>query len=381
MCATRWSVVLPALILSSLCPSRAAEKFSPGTRYHVKTTTAITVSLPLDGAKGQHLYQTASGAWRELPDAKQTGNTFTFRLSPEQLRGGSTTLVIGKPDWLDLSDQAPPKVTSVTVDGKPSTGTDDIDLGWIDRAPRSVEVQVADERNPIDPSSITVTVNGAIVRPDGRRLRAEVDPAAPKKVRISCTVPDLMADSPHGTTRLTFQCDDFAADAAVCTANLSFTVTRPPEIKLDRPAATSPNGTKVFVDSIHSGYENVECLVDGEIQAPGTTTYGKTWASAETDADHWVCFVLPEPRPISGVAITWANYRNTFWTSRRYDIMTWHGEAWRRALRVQKNPEAQTSKHAFKAQKTDRLLIWVPGSGNHPQRPNLTWITEVAIQP
>lgn len=381
MCPTRWSLVSAASIVSSLCTSPAAEEFSPGARYHVKTTTAITVSLPLGGAKGQHLYQDASGNWRELLGTIQQNNTFTFKLAPGQLRGGSTTLVIGKPDWLDLSDQTPPKTTGVTIDGKTFTGTSDIDLGWIDRAPRSVEVHVADERSPIDPSSIAATVNGATVRPDGRGFRAHVDPADPKKARMLCTVSHLTGDSPHGTTRITFQCDDFAADEAICAASVSFTVTRPPAIELDRPAATSPSGIKVFVDSTHSGYENVECMVDGELQAPGTTTYGKTWASSESDADHWVCFVLPEPRPVASVAVTWANYRNTFWTSRRYDIMTWDGKAWSRALRVQGNAEGQTSKHAFTSRQTDRVLIWVPGEGNHPQRPNLTWITEVAIHP
>ena len=53
------------------------------------------------------------------------------------------------------------------------------------------------------------------------------------------------------------------------------------------------------------------------------------------------------------------------------------GAQWQRALRVQRNPEAQTSKHRFPARTTDRVLIWLPAGGSHPERPNLTWMTEV----
>ena len=106
-----------------------------------------------------------------------------------------------------------------------------------------------------------------------------------------------------------------------------------------------------------------------------------TWASAETDAPHWMCFVFPKARRLSGVNITWTNYKEQPWTSERYDIMTWDGRRWVRALRVQNKSQPQTSTHTFKARTTDRVLVWVPPGGNHPERPNLLWVAEVAFVP
>ena len=372
------SLAAMALIASV---SKAGEPLRPGVRYRVKTTTSVTISLPVDNAGGQHFYRNASGQWRELPKADQKAGLLTFTLTPEQLHAGSTVLVIGKPDWLDLNDTTPPKVSKALVDGKPVPCAGEINLGWIDAPPRSFELQVADSQNPLDPSSVVANVNGVALRPDGKKFRLNVHASDPKKASIVCSIPDLTRGSGHGTTRIVVECDDFAADDAKCSARLTFTVTRPPKIALDKPAGTAANGIKIFVDSIHSGYENVECMVDGELQVPGTTTYGKTWASAETEADHWTCFVLPKPRQVSGLKISWANYRSTFWTATRYDIMTWDGSQWTRALRVQENPEKRTSTHTFPARTTDRVLVWVPSAGNHPERPNLTWVTEVAFLP
>ena len=359
----------------------AGPALRPGTRYRVKTTTSVTISLPVNDPKGQHLYRSASGQWRELPKSEIKAGLLTFTLEPEQLHAGSTVLVIGKPDWLDLNDTTPPKVAKALVDGKPVPCDGKIDLGWIDRPPRSLELHVADSQNPLDPASVVASVDDTPLRPDGKKLQLHIQASDPKKARIVCSIPELTRGRSEGTTRLVVKCDDFAAHDAHCSVQLTFTVTRPPDIKLGKPAATAANGISIFVDSIHSGYENVECMVDGELQVPGTTTYGKTWASAETQADHWMCFVLPKPRQVSGMKIAWANYRDTFWAALRYDIMTWDGKQWRRALRVQDNPEKQTSTHTFPARTTDRVLVWVPSAGNHPERPNLTWVTEVTFLP
>ena len=223
-------------------------------------------------------------------------------------------------------------------------------------------------------------VNGLRLKPDGKILRFEPVAGDPKRGVITCQIDGLPSPASRGTTRLAVQCDDFAVDDAALRVELVFTVTAPPAITLDKPNAIAPGGVKIFCDSVHQGYENVECLIDGELQTPGTTTYGCTWASEETAVDHWVCFVMPKPRSVSGVSISWANYKDTFWTSDRYDLMIWDGSNWQRALRVQQNPPARTSKHTFTPRQTDRVLIWVPAEGNHPERPKLAWMTEVELK-
>jgi len=382
MKAAGWSRAAFVAVALTALSAQGAETRASGVRYYVKATTAkVTISLPAGDAQGEDLYRDASGKWLPLPGAERVDGKLTFTLSAEQMGGGGTVLLLDKPKWLDADDDAPPRATSVLVDGKSRPCGKETDLGWIDQAPRSFEVHVVDDRNPLDPGSVCARVNGVRRQPDGKVLRFEADPADKKKGRIICSLPELVGSDPAGTVRLLVECDDFAADEAKCTALLSFTITRPPQLKLGKPAAVAPNGIKVFVDSTFGGYENVECLVDGELQPVGTTTCGKTWASAENPNHHWVCFVTPAPRQVSGLAISWAHYQKTFWTSSRYDIMTWDGKQWSRALRVQNNPEAQTSRHEFPARTTDRVLVLAPEGGNHPGRPDLMWMTEVAFLP
>ncbi len=370
--------LISSCLVLAIVPTLAAAP-KAGARYRVRATTAVTLSLPAPGRSGEHLYRDASGRWAPLLHAQQAGGVLTFTLSPDQMAGGSTTVLVNKPKWLNANDAAPPQLLKILVDGKPAALHSDIRLGWIDAPPRSVELHVADDLNPIDPASVRAEVDGRVVRPGDRPLQLIQDTAHPRAARILADPEALAGAAAWGTRRITFHCDDFAPDDDDLEVQLTYTVTSPPAIELSKPASVAGDGTKIFCDSIHKGYENVECLLDGKLQTPGATTYGCTWASAETDADHWVCFVFPKPRVVAGLDISWAHYRETFWTSQRYDIMTWDGKAWQRALRVQENPEAQTSKHSFPPRRSDRVLIWVPAGGNHARRPNLTWMTEVAF--
>jgi hypothetical protein len=360
----------------------SAAELEGGARYLIQSTSQVTVSLPVSGAGGQHLYRNAEGQWVPLPEVKEgPEGTVTFTLSPDQLTAGGTVVLIGKPDWLVAEDSTPPQVERITIDGKKVAPATEIDLGWLDTAPKTFDLLVADAQNPLDPASVGATVNGVDVPVGSPGLRFYQDPANPKRGRIVCSLSRLKGWQSEGAARVVIRCDDFAPDFAHCTTTCTFTATQPPQVDLGQPAATTPEGVQIFVDSIFSGYENVECLLDDQLQTPGTTTVGSTWASEETGVAHWLCLVFPQPRQVSGLEISWANYQNTFWTSSRYALMTWDSQKWVRVLKVQDNLEAQTSVHEFPATTTDRVLVWVPAGGNHLQRPNITWMTEVKVRP
>ena len=370
-------------LATTLCASTclAQGNVSRGVRYQIRTANTLTISLPIGDVQGEHMYQDGAGKWLKLPNAKFADGTLTFTLSPEQLREGSTTLLVGKPAWLDLNDDAPPAIAKALVDGKPVERSGEISLGWIDQPPLRFEIHVADQRNPLDPESVRAVVNGKDLRPDGKALRYEVATADTKKARLVCAIPELMRDVPQGTTRITLECDDYAPDGRRASITLLFTVTRPPEIKLGKPAAATPDGRKIFVESMFAGYENVECVLDGKLQQPGSSTVGCSWASVESENDHWICLVLPKPREVAGVKIDWPNWKNTYWTSSRYDIMTWDGKEWQRALRAQANAADKASTHKFAPCTTDRVLIWQPSMGGHPQYQDIMWMTEVTLLP
>ena len=362
--------------------STVAHAQLPYQRCRLAATTTVTVSVPVPAnAGGQYLFRKGSGEWLPIPSAKVEQGCLTFTLSPEQIGAGDMLLLLGRPDWLDLSDTTPPEVVSVAVDGKQLSPAATLDLGWIDTMPSVLVMEVRDERNPLDPASVVIDVAGTRIAADGKAVVFVQDAADRKRGRITCHLKQLLQGQGDGQARLRVECDDYAADEQRCSVDVTFTVTQPPTIELREPAATTDEGVKVFVDSIHSGYENVECLLDGQLQEPGVSTYGKTWASAETDRHHWVCFVFPESRQVSGLEISWANYRDTFWASNRYDIMAWDGQTWQRLLRVAANQPQRTTRHDLKACTTDRLLIWIPSGGGHPGRPDIAWMTEVAVLP
>ena len=350
-------------------------------QYFIAATTGVTLSLPASSSKGQNLYLDTNGKWAPLPGVRESAGVLTFTLSPAQLAGGKTIVLLGKPDWLVAEDAEPPKVTRALVDGREVAPSGETNLGWLEAAPQTFELFVADTQNPLDPNSICAHVGARTVRAGSPGLEFLPDPKDSKKGRIVCSLPRLGSLATQGAIRIVIQCDDFAPDLAECRAAFTFTVMQPPEIDLDKPPATTPDGIKIFVDTSLPGYENVECLLDGKLQTPGTTTYGPTWASAETPVAHWFCLVLPKPRKVSGIEISWANYQGTFWASDRYAIMTWDGKQWANALRISNNTEAQTSSHSFAPRTTDRILVWVPPGGNHPQRPDLMWVTEVKLLP
>jgi hypothetical protein len=345
---------------------------------------ALTRSVPGEG--GPHFYRNAAGQWMPLLQVQEgPAGVVTFTLSPEQLAGGSTVVLLGKPAWLALEDRTPPQVQRIILDGQEIAPAPEIDLGWLEVLPKRLVLEVRDAQNPLDPASVWAVVNGTLVPAGGPGLRFYRDPKNPRRGRLVGALPRLAGGLPEGPLRLTLRCDDFAPDTADCTTTFTFIVSPIPlagwENLLTQPAATTPEGVQIFVDSIHPGYEHIECLLDGQLQTPGTTSFGSTWPSEETPVAHWLGLVFPKPRPVSGLEISWAHYQNTFWTSSRFALLTWDGKRWVQALKVQNNPEAQTTVHVFPRVTTDRVLLWVPPGGNHPQRPHLTWITEVKVRP
>lgn len=376
---------VPALLCGCLLAcrtARPAELAGPGCRLRLTATTPVTVTLGAGAecAQGPHFYRNAAGEWVTLTGLTAGAGTVTFSLDPAQIPPAGTTVILGKPDAIDLSDAAPPRLLKATLDGREVTWPPEgLELGWVDAAPAALELHVADDLSALDPTSLALAVNGKPVPPGAAGVRFAVDGTNPRRAVLSCDVGKLLGDALQGTVRIAFACDDRAIDEQRFETRLSFTASARPTIIVPDAAASAVNGIRVAVDSSFAGYENAACLADGATQTSGSTTRGVTWASAETPTDHWVCLLLPSARRVSGLEISWAEYNTTFWTSARYEILTWDGSQWQRALRIPENPEARASRHEFTPRTTDRVLLWVPAGGNHPRRPDLTWITEMQV--
>lgn len=373
---------LSTLLLAATSPATAAQReCGPGGRYLVLATTPLTVTLPVAVETGRSWQQTTTGAWRRLPHVTCRGGVTTIRFSSRELLGGKTSLVLNKPPWLDLDDGSPPRIVELRVDGLRRKPARELDLGWLDKPPRRLEAHIRDDRNPLDPASVRLVLNGAVVPPGTPGLRFARNPADPRSGRLRCFLDKLTVRKSLGTTHLRLEFDDFAPDDKKTGIDIVYTVTNPPTIRPGEPAAVAPSGVEVYVDSVCPGYNNIECVVDGKAQIPGTTTFGCTWPSAVTPRDHWICLVLPRRRSLSGVKLDWANWNRTWWTSRRYEILTWQGGRWRAAVRVHGNPAAPASVHRFAPRTTDRLLVWQPAGGGHPEYENIFWLAELTLLP
>ena len=367
--------ILPFLALPFLSPALAEDQQSTGIRYSIEATAGLSLSIPLGDAKGQNLFRSPGSEWKELPGAQVKDGILTFKLESGHLKEGRVDLLLGRPVWLDLEDKAPPEIRKVLIDGK-VVQPQSIDLGWIDKKPETFEVAFEDAKNPIDFSVARCFVNGRAVKPDAKSVVFKREEGNPKRATIRCSVPDVLGKESPSKTTIVFRCDDYALDESDASVSLSFQIARPPTV-FGKPAARSADGTAIYVDSIFKGYENVECILDGKLQEPNTSTHGVTWASADSEEDHWVCFQFPKPMQVSGVKISWANWKDTSWASRRFEVMTWTGKEWRKAIRVQDNQPANTTTHKFEAVQTDRLIIFQPSGGGHEGYQGIFWMTEV----
>lgn len=146
----------------------------------------------------------ADGTWA-LIDANAEGGAIHFTLTPDQVPDGRATLVINKPDWMVLNDDAAPAVTGFTVDGETFelAAGDAIDLGERSEAPGELTLAVADDKNPIDAKSITVTASGGA-------LPVTVDASALGETDTSGNITLSLADVEPGIYEATLRLADMS---------------------------------------------------------------------------------------------------------------------------------------------------------------------------
>lgn len=102
----------------------------------------------------------ADGEWREVP-VEQAEGRVTVRLAPADGPGGRATLVVNKPAWMRLDDDAPPLLLTVALGEEGIAVNGELDLGVVDADAPPLTVRVADERNPVDPASFRLALSGA----------------------------------------------------------------------------------------------------------------------------------------------------------------------------------------------------------------------------
>lgn len=378
----RLLVCLSLLVPVALPRGSAAEPGASPVRpraFRIRTTSAASLRLPpelelsisfgqgaaeitLRSPGGEAAWvKPAAGEWR------QCAANGALAVPLAELPGGEFAVLVDKPESLDLNDSAAPEVEAVTVDGKELPAP--WDMAYVESAPKRIDVRFRDARNPIDPSTVELVVDGRAVAHDMAVFRTQ-DPAG-KSGTVSCDLAGLLKDGRPGirTVRVAAGDTHFATPAAEAVVTFR-----------TEPDFVTADGTGVVVDSVHQGYEDLSVLFDGKGMTPGKTTYGCTWASQDEASAHWLELIFPVEREIRGLDIQWANYQSTWWTSSRYDVRKRVGKLWETVLEVKDNPSAATSSHTFPPFRTSRLRVRVPVGGGHPERPNIFWVSEVTVR-
>lgn len=147
-------------------------------------------------------FRKADGKWEALK-VTATGPATKFTLSPDMVGGASTVIVLNKPAWMVLEDEAPPMVMKALLDGK-ERPVAELDLGWTPTPPTELVLAIKDDKNPLDLGGLSVTLDNAVV--DGKRLEVKRLTPDNKQARVAVKLAGL----PQGRHELVVLAADMA---------------------------------------------------------------------------------------------------------------------------------------------------------------------------
>ncbi len=212
--------VLSPFLLATATQCLTAQTLRRAHCYTVTSTAPVELSLPAGQTPGAHYVRYGEGDWQKLPETSRMGSTVGIRLTPARgTETGMATVVIDKPGWLSLDDDAPPQATIQTETGKdlPLEAADGVaDLGTIPAGAFAVDFRFADAANPLNPASFSwrlVDPRGvpkdlrAAPSLDGRtgRLKVQIPPLPPGQYNVTVGVSDLSPAGHRATAGVRFR--------------------------------------------------------------------------------------------------------------------------------------------------------------------------------
>lgn len=184
------------------------------------------------GAPTAHV-RSADGRWTQA-QVQDLGEAIVVRIGPELATAGSATLVVNKPDWMQLEDDAAPMAVAARLGEQGLSVEGGIDLGALGSTAPQLVLRVADAANPIDPASLRVLIpgNDAPVQLDASAL------AVPSRTgEVSVQLPGMKPGAYQGTLSIA----DLSPQANTLRLPLRFTVFGiEPDVPGSRIALASP---------------------------------------------------------------------------------------------------------------------------------------------
>lgn len=310
-------------------------------------------------------FKTADGTWQKLAaTCDGARGVITFALDPAKLKGGSTMIVLDLPQGIDLNDEQPPLITGLKLDGRTLKDAPVLDLDWLAAHPQTLTIAVSDARNPLDPASLAVRVNGLLLTSQQARLNF-TDPGH-RSARLELALGELLKTQNSFANPLEWRVSDLSPQRNTLSRVLRY----------DCLGEITQSPTLVAQSSFQ-GYEDLKVLIDGKIMAPGETTYGSTWAAEEVPGDHWLVMAWPQAQELRGVEVFWAVYQGVYHAPEALLVQTWDGQKWVTHKSLEKPKATASTVIEFGPLKTTRLRLLQPDGKGNLARPNIMWITEL----
>jgi hypothetical protein len=139
---------------------------------------------------------------------------------------------------------------------------------------------------------------------------------------------------------------------------------------------------RVAVDSSYDGYAPA-ALTDDEwdVRRIGKMRYNEgNWASAETQAPHWIELNFDQPVRLAAVYVYWGFDRNRFMPSKRAELqLVDEGGRWQTISRMEPGKDYDRVAFEFEPVSTTRARIFQPAQQGPPGRPFIMWVREVKV--
>ena len=144
------------------------------------------------------------------------------------------------------------------------------------------------------------------------------------------------------------------------------------------PNLARAEGVQVSVDSRYSGYGPAP-LNDALIWPEGVHWTERAWASAESNADHWIELAWPERVEVARTIVYWNIEDGRLHAARQVRIEALTGDTWLPVAEASPGEGEAASTIVMSPVRTTRLRVVQPAGQGPEHRPNLMWVTEVQV--
>ncbi|MCK5805868.1 MAG: discoidin domain-containing protein [Lentisphaeria bacterium] len=333
--------------------------------YEIRTNSPARVTLPLPASGVVRVsVRTGETKWRPLKITPKNG-CIALDVDPAKLGTSCMLLFVNPPKDLDLNDTTSPSLESFHVDGVLVKMVDEVWAGGKrESAPKKLVWEFVDGENRLAADDAVVTI-------DGRRASKQelkVEQLGASKLRVIYTPGDFE----YGNHEVVARVSDVAPTANQAVARAKFEVYDSSNVILAPPGVE-----KLTVDSHYDTYPDLTPITDGVRTLPGAGAGNDVcWASAETEAPHWIDIKMKKPVKFGEVTLHWPRLSGA---SRKIEVQVRKGDGWKTIGTSPKEGLAErlNATVRFAPVTTSRFRILQPVGGGSAGRPNLMWVMEV----